>query len=103
MRRDNIFSLTVSTAQRYGRFSCSRLNINPLVLFEDELRWLRNPAPDEFVKLIVKIVYQAALYSIWKERNARIHNQISRPAQAVILEMKQIIQVRRSAVKIQQV
>ena len=75
-------------------FFCSRLSINPPVLFEDGLRWLRNPSPEEFVKLIVKLVYQAALYSIWKERNARIHNQISRPAQAVILEMKQTVQAR---------
>ncbi|XP_048622705.1 uncharacterized protein LOC125591863 [Brassica napus] len=75
-------------------FFCSRLSINPPVLFEDGLRWLRNPSPEEFVKLIVKLVYQAALYSIWKERNARIHNQISHPAQAVILEMKQTVQAR---------
>lgn len=46
------------------------------------------------VMLIAKLVFQAALYSIWKERNVRIHNQAFRPAQAVIVEMKQIIQGR---------
>lgn len=55
-------------------FFCSRLRVLPPVLFEDGLRWLRNPGPDEFVKLIVKLVYQAAVYHIWKERNNRIHN-----------------------------
>ena len=49
-------------------FFCSRLNINPPSLFEDGLRWLRNPSLGEFVKLIIKLVYQAGLYSIWKER-----------------------------------
>lgn len=53
-----------------------------------------NPSPDEFVKLIIKLVFQASLYYIWKERNSRIHNQSFRPAQAVIHEMKQIIQAR---------
>lgn len=75
-------------------FFCSRLNLHPPALFEDGLRWLRNPSPDEFVKLVAKLVFQAALYSIWKERNVRIHNQAFRPAQAVILEMKQTIQAR---------
>ena len=75
-------------------FFCSRMNLNPLALFEDGLRWLRNPPSDEFVKLIVKLVYQAALYGIWKERNTRIHNQCFRPSRAVILEMKQTIQAR---------
>lgn len=75
-------------------FFCSRLNAHPPVLFEDGLRWLRNPSPDEFKKLIIKLVYQAALYCIWKERNTQIHNQNFRSAQAVILEMKQVIQAR---------
>ena len=51
-------------------FFCSRLNINPPALFEDILRWLRNPSPDEFVKLITELVFQASLYYIWKERNS---------------------------------
>lgn len=46
------------------------------------------------MKLIIKLVYQAALYGIWKERNNRIHNEIFRPARAVILEIKQTVQAR---------
>lgn len=63
-------------------------------MFEDGLRWLRNPAADEFVKLIVKLVYQAAVYNIWKERNARIHNNSFRQAIVVIREIKQAVQAR---------
>lgn len=55
---------------------------------------MKNPATDEFVKLIVKLVYQAAVYSIWKERNARIHSQACRPVRAVIAEIKQAVQAR---------
>lgn len=65
-------------------FFCNRFGVSPPIMFEDGLRWLRNPATDDFVKLIVKLVYQAAVYNIWKERNAQIHNQ----ATAVIREIK---------------
>lgn len=51
-------------------FFRSKLNINPPTMFEDGLRWLRNPSPDELVKLNVKLVFQAAIYNIWKERTA---------------------------------
>ncbi|XP_056862324.1 uncharacterized protein LOC130510011 [Raphanus sativus] len=49
---------------------------------------------NEFVKLIVKLVYQAAVYTIWKERNARIHNNSFRQATVVIREIKQAVQAR---------
>ena len=63
-------------------------------MFEDGLRWLSNPSSDEFMKLIIKLVYQAAIYSIWKEKNARVHNQSFRSAQALILEIKQTVHAR---------
>ncbi|XP_056848964.1 uncharacterized protein LOC130499080 [Raphanus sativus] len=73
-------------------YFCSRLNVNPPSEFEEGLRWLRNPSTDEFLKLIIRLVYQAVVYGIWKERNARVHSQIFRPAQALILEIKQVVQ-----------
>lgn len=92
MRRGNTSFFYCSYSFEVWTFFCSRLNIQPPVLFEDGLRWLRNSSTEEFVKLIIKLVYQAALYGIWKERNTRIHNKSFRPAHAMILEMKQIIQ-----------
>ncbi|RID71993.1 hypothetical protein BRARA_C03903 [Brassica rapa] len=92
-RRQHLF-FECSFRSEVWAFFFSRLSLNPPALFEDKLRWLRNPTSDEFVRLITKLVFQASLYYIWKERNSRIHNQSFRPAQAVILEMKQIIQAR---------
>ncbi|KAL0654823.1 hypothetical protein Bca4012_075407 [Brassica carinata] len=91
--RQHLFFDCTYSSEVWALF-CSRLNVQPPVLFEDGLRWLRNPSSGEFKKLIIKLVYQAALYCIWKERNTRIHNQNFRSAQAVIIEMKQIIQAR---------
>ena len=75
-------------------FFCARLSITPPVIFEDGLRWLSNPSSDEFLKLIIKLVYQTAIYSIWKERNARVHNQSFRPARILIAEIKQVVLAR---------
>ncbi|CAH8356553.1 unnamed protein product [Eruca vesicaria subsp. sativa] len=51
----------------------------------------------EFVSLIIKLVFEASICCIWKERNARIHaplNSVSsaKTAQAVIYEIKQTVQ-----------
>lgn len=75
-------------------FFCSRLSITPPVMFEEGLRWLKNPLSDEFVKLIVRLLYQATVYYVWKERNGRIHNHAFRSAQATITETKQLIQAK---------
>ena len=64
------------------------------MLFEDGLRWLNNPSSDEFLKLIIKLVYQATIYSIWKKRNARVHNQSFRAARVLISEIKQVVLAR---------
>lgn len=93
--RDNTtYFLWLYLQHRGVVFFRSKLNINPPTMFEDGLRWLRNPSPDELVKLNVKLVFQAAIYNIWKERTAWIHNHIFLTVQAVILEIKKVVQVR---------
>ncbi|CAH8383794.1 unnamed protein product [Eruca vesicaria subsp. sativa] len=80
-------------------FLCSKLHLTPPTLFDDGLRWLNASATDEFVSLIIKLVYQALIYCIWKEINARIHAPLNsvasaRTSQAVIFEIKQTVQGR---------
>lgn len=66
----------------------SKFHLSPPQLFEDGLRWLKNPARDKNVNLIVRLLHQACLYLIWKERNARIHSDVVRQPAAVIAEIK---------------
>ena len=75
-------------------FFTNRLRLVPPVLFEDGLRWLKNPSREKNVKLIVRLLHQACIYLIWKERNSSIHTNIARPPEAIIAEVKQIIQLR---------
>ncbi|XP_033134200.1 uncharacterized protein LOC108869648, partial [Brassica rapa] len=75
-------------------FFTSRLQLVPPSLFEDGLRWLKNPSRKKNVKLIVRLLHQACLYLIWKERNSRVHTDVARPPEAIIAEIKQIIRLR---------
>ncbi|KAL0678569.1 hypothetical protein Bca4012_006550 [Brassica carinata] len=49
---------------------------------------------DKNVKLIVRLLYQACLYLIWRERNSRIHSGNTRQLGALIAEIKQLIRLR---------
>lgn len=71
-----------------------RLRLSPPAQFESGLRWLKNPSRDKNVKLIVRLLYQACLYLIWKERNSRIHSGTTRQPGALIAEIKQTIRLR---------
>ena len=72
-------------------YFCSRTRVHPPVLFEECLRWLKTSSTDTNILLIVKFIFQVVLYMIWKERNARLHSSVSRPTQAIVQEVKQII------------
>ncbi|KAL0650981.1 hypothetical protein Bca4012_093672 [Brassica carinata] len=96
MKIDNICSLTTTSVDRCGLSSpiAAVGTSKASILFEDGLRWLKNPSREKNVKLIVRLLHQACLYLIWKERNSRIHTDVARPPEAIIAEIKQIIRLR---------
>ncbi|WZY70486.1 uncharacterized protein LOC106376634 [Brassica napus] len=75
-------------------YFCSRIQVNPPTGFEDCLRWLKTSSTDPNILLIIKLVFQAVVYMIWKERNSRLHSSVSRPPQAIIQEVKQTIRLK---------
>ena len=58
------------------------------------LVWLKAPARDGNVTLIVRLIHQAVLYLIWKERNTRIHSAVEKPPGTLIAETQQTIRLR---------
>ncbi|XP_010495645.1 PREDICTED: uncharacterized protein LOC104772766 [Camelina sativa] len=66
--------------------------VSPLE-FETRARWLRQPSRNKNVATILRLAYQASMYAIWRERNSRLHLATSRPASAVLLEIKTILQL----------
>ncbi|XP_019090992.1 PREDICTED: uncharacterized protein LOC109128645 [Camelina sativa] len=69
----------------------SKTHLSPPLNFEDGVRWLKNPCRDKNVAWILRLAYQASVYSIWKECNTRIHTASSRPASAVLMETKTML------------
>ncbi|CAN6814445.1 unnamed protein product, partial [Brassica oleracea] len=56
-----------------------KVNLQPPQSFDAILSWLDRPSSNSHLVLIIRFIYQASKYAIWKERNTRIHSSISRP------------------------
>lgn len=82
----------------YGRevwsFFFSAVGLTPPPLVLDVFRWILAPTPHRNINIILKIAYQASLYMIWKERNSRIHSQVSRPAASFIQEVQRQLRAK---------
>ncbi|CAH8358758.1 unnamed protein product [Eruca vesicaria subsp. sativa] len=57
-------------------------------------RWLKDPSRDNNVSLIVRLIFQAVVYVIWKERNQMLHLSVEKPPGIIIEEIKQVIRLR---------
>ncbi|XP_024004923.1 uncharacterized protein LOC112082062 [Eutrema salsugineum] len=72
----------------------SAANVTPPTDFDLCLLWLKSPSRDANKSLILRLAFQASLYGIWRERNARLHNASSTPASTIITEIKKRIRCR---------
>ncbi|XP_019100863.1 PREDICTED: uncharacterized protein LOC109132872 [Camelina sativa] len=79
-----------------------KVHLSPPSTFEAGVRWLKNPCRDKNITWILRLLYQASVYSIWKERNSRIHSSIFRPASALIQEIKNIIRAHLGPLTLKQ-
>ena len=91
--RQHLFFDCVYSSEIWHYF-CSRLHLTPPTLFEDCLRWLKDSTSDTNILLIVKFIFQAVIYMVWKERNSRLHTSLCRPPQAIIQDIKQTLRLR---------
>ena len=91
--RQHLFS-DCSFSHEVWSFFLSQLHLNALVGFDDCLRWLKDHTRDRNIALITKLLFQTSIYAIWKERNAKLHNNIPRPAHSIISEIKHQIRLR---------
>ncbi|XP_013594852.1 PREDICTED: uncharacterized protein LOC106303020 [Brassica oleracea var. oleracea] len=62
-----------SFSNQIWMFFTSRMQLTPPQGFDEVLRWLKDPSRDKNVILIIRLIHQAVLYLVWKERNKRIH------------------------------
>lgn len=91
--RDHLF-FECEFSSEIWTFFTMRTNLNPPPRFMDCLLWLQTASRDKHVSLIIKLLFQASIYSIWQERNARIHSSISKPAAVLIKEIQLTLRAR---------
>ncbi|CAL9241523.1 unnamed protein product [Arabidopsis halleri] len=91
--REHLFFECVFS-QEVWVFFTSRVNLNPPASFMDCLQWVNSATRDPNLSLIIKLLFQASVYLIWKERNSRIHSTTTRPPASIIRDINQIMRAR---------
>lgn len=68
--QDNTSSLIAVIVIRFGLFFYSRCHLNPPHDLEPGISWAKRPSANANVAILIKLVFQASVYFIWKEKNA---------------------------------
>ncbi|KAL1197651.1 hypothetical protein V5N11_012309 [Cardamine amara subsp. amara] len=53
--------------------------------------WVRSASSIPKVNTICKIIFQAVIYQVWKERNSRIHGITLTPTPVIIREVQKLV------------
>lgn len=51
---------------------------------EEVVRWIMSCQVDGKFKTVMKLLFQAAIYFLWKERNSRLQSSLLRPSQLIV-------------------
>ncbi|XP_024004423.1 uncharacterized protein LOC112081868 [Eutrema salsugineum] len=91
--RDHLFfSCSYSAELLSSIFSYS--GIHPPLSFDACLDWIMSPLSPNKLKVIANLVIQSVVYSLWKERNVRLHSATSNPVQVLIKEIHLILRAK---------
>ncbi|CAN7130836.1 unnamed protein product, partial [Brassica rapa subsp. narinosa] len=71
-----------------------RLHLAPPIDFEEVLRWMVLPSRNSNVATIMKLLFQAFLYYIWRERNSKVHTDVARSPSSLIGEIKSLMRLK---------
>lgn len=69
-------------------------DLSPPALFEDLVVWVRSPFRIKKLGSICKIIFQAVVYGLWRERNSRLHSSSTKPAQLLVKEIQLLIRAK---------
>lgn len=72
----------------------SRIHLGSPIDFEEVLRWMVLPSRNSNVATIMKLLFQASLYYIWRERNSRLHTDVARSPSYLIGEIKNLMRLK---------
>lgn len=90
------FFFDCAYAKQVWSFFSTKLHLVSLIILDEAYSWLKAPSRDKNIILIAKLAFQASIYSIWKERNARLHSNATCPVTSLVAEIKLIIRAKLS-------
>ncbi|XP_020881795.1 uncharacterized protein LOC110228493 [Arabidopsis lyrata subsp. lyrata] len=91
--RDHLFFECVFS-QEVWMFFTSRANLTPPSSFMASLLWIKTVSRDSNLSLILKLIFQADIYLLWKERNSQIHSSTTRPPASIIRDIYVMLRAR---------
>lgn len=69
-------------------------DLSPPVLFEDIVVWVSSPSRIKKLISICKLIFQAVVYGLWRERNSRLHSSTSKPAALLVKEIQLLLRAK---------
>ncbi|CAN6894353.1 unnamed protein product, partial [Brassica oleracea] len=91
--REHLFFNCMYSSTIWNHF-LTRANLKAPNTFDSIVMWMARPSSDPHVTLIFRLLYQALMYAIWRERNARLHSPVQRTSDTLITEIKDTIRLR---------
>lgn len=88
--RDHLFFECSFSFQDWERMA-TRCGFQPTGSWEDTITRLQQLRGDKTKRRLTLLVWQAVLYSIWRERNLCIHQQVIRSVDAILLFLDRLI------------
>ncbi|KAL0710088.1 hypothetical protein Bca4012_017066 [Brassica carinata] len=91
--RDHIY-FECSYSRSVWDFLFSQGNLNQPYTFTEVIRWVHHSTPSGKLRTICKLTVQAAFYTIWNERNKRLHTAVARHTQCITREIQIILKAK---------
>lgn len=91
--RNHIF-FTCSYAKDVRESFFLRSGLTPPADFEAVINWVQTMVPRGKLQTICKLIFQAVMYTLWKERNLRVHSNGKRTVTALRKEIQLILKAK---------
>lgn len=91
--RDHLL-FSCSYSLEFWNLAFSQSTFTPPNTFENVLSWVRTVTTNQKLKSICKMIFQAAVYLLWRERNTRLHKAVSRPVSVLLKEMNLLLRAK---------
>lgn len=72
----------------------SQVYLSSSMAFEDITLWLRSSSIAGKLKIICRLTFQATMYSLWRERNSRLHSSTSKSSHLLVKDIQQIMRAK---------